>query len=166
MRAIPSRYKYVRRVKDKWQARVWDDRRINSRGGRGDHVNLGLYDEEREAYDAVRGYFHRGEVPDHLEPKYVRTRGVFFAARVTMRGGTVSVGACLWPEAAQALLFMALRRRHPAKFKAVLKAEPAAALAAAPRRARPRATRPAIVRRFVEDWFGEADHAEGRTERG
>jgi hypothetical protein len=112
MSSNESRYKYVRRIKNKWQARVWDGR-IK------DHVNLGLYDEERAAWDAARRYFLRGEIPDGIYPKYVRTHGDLFTARLTVRRGSVTVGPFLWPEVAQRFLFGTLARKHRAKYAAV-----------------------------------------------
>lgn len=120
MLAMPSRYKYVRRVKNKWQARVWDGR-IR------DHVNLGLFDEERAAWDVAKRYALRDEVPDEILPKYVRTHGDLYTARLTCDGITVRVGPCLWPEAARTLLVLALRKRHPALFKRVAEKFPEAA---------------------------------------
>ncbi|WP_193789014.1 hypothetical protein, partial [Zavarzinella formosa] len=60
-----SNYRHVRRVKDRWQARVWD-------GSIRSHINLGLWVEERAAREAVRLFFDRTEIPPQVQPRFVR----------------------------------------------------------------------------------------------
>lgn len=68
VRPFQSRYPHVRRVKDRWQARIWDGR-IHS------HWNLGLYIEERAAHEAARRFLQFGEIPPSVYPRHVRRRG-------------------------------------------------------------------------------------------
>lgn len=72
------KYKFTRRVKGKFQARVWDGR-LRA------HVNLGLYDEDRAAWDASKRFFLKGELPAHILPHFVRqTADGSFVANVAL----------------------------------------------------------------------------------
>lgn len=64
-----SVYKYVRRRLGKFQGLIYHRSLHN---GFPEWINLGLYDSEREAWEAVRHYVRTGERPVHLLPKYIR----------------------------------------------------------------------------------------------
>lgn len=64
-----SMFRYVRRAKGKFQARVYV---CNPENGWAEWINLGLYQSQYEASRAVEAFVERGERPAHLLPKYVR----------------------------------------------------------------------------------------------
>lgn len=70
-------YKFTRRVKRRYQARVWDGR-IRA------HINLGCYGEDRAAWDAAKRFIRRGELPSHVLPYFVRHQpdGTFAAGAI------------------------------------------------------------------------------------
>lgn len=73
-----SVYTYVRRARDRWQARVWD-------GLTRTHINLGLWVEEWEARRVVTRYFNRGEFPPQVLPRFVRRVAGGLVARLNGR---------------------------------------------------------------------------------
>jgi len=105
---VAHSYRYVRRVSlNKWQARVW----LSEETG---HFNLGLHDSAKDAWDAVRAYLNRGEVPDGLLPRWVRKlEGDVFAAWCKRRGRQLRVGPYLWPDWAHGAMLRLIRRTWP-----------------------------------------------------
>lgn len=85
-----SIYKYVRRVRGwKYQARVYQRNLDNNYS---EHVNLGLYESEIEAWQAVRDFVRTGERPAHLLPKYIYRAGYDppqFVGRLKLRGSPI-----------------------------------------------------------------------------
>lgn len=90
-----GRYKYIRRVKQKWQARPWIG---------GSRVNLGLFGSEWEAAKAVAEWYHSRRTTREKLPKYVRRRsGGQFEARVILPGHPPKVEHLgLFPSVAEA----------------------------------------------------------------
>ena len=100
--------RYIRRVKGgKWQGRVW-------LGHAYGHLNLGLYEEKIEAWNAVRAYLNRGELPEDLLPKYVRRAdGELFTGWAMIRGRRIRIGLFFFPEPAHRAMLRAIKRRFP-----------------------------------------------------
>lgn len=67
-------YKYIRKLRNKWQARPWVG---------GQRINLGLFDSEWSAAEAVAKLIYRNERPRRL-PRYVRFDGERYEARVVL----------------------------------------------------------------------------------
>jgi hypothetical protein len=78
LRLHPCRYKYVRRIKGKYQARVWVG--IEALNG---PINLGIYDNENLAHAAIRAWVAAGARPDAGLPPGILPKWV----TVNERGG-------------------------------------------------------------------------------
>lgn len=108
-------YPGVRKVSlNKYQARVWVGVR------KGGHLNLGIFDSEREAWIAYKEFFNgpaladfmqRGIMPPGVLPRHVReVAGGLYSAWTKKRGKTFFVGPYLFAEIAHERLQKAMRR--------------------------------------------------------
>ena len=91
-RRAPKReteYQFVRKCSAKYQARVWCALPVGS-------VNLGLYDEERAAWDAVRVWLRAGADPCKALPKGILPKWVVYGKKpivgVGLAGEVVEAG--------------------------------------------------------------------------
>lgn len=147
--APASGYKYVRRVRGGWQARVVQEGAPSG----APRVNLGIYPNPREAWQAVVRYARTGRLPPNVLPTYVKRRpdGRFFA-EVRRNRRAVLVGPVAGLAECERLLAAALaelpprpRRAKPEQLE--LFEGVAAVVTALPAEVRPVADRPTSGRR-------------------
>lgn len=81
----PSNYKYTRRRAGKWQARYF---RRNMQTMFYEHVNLGLFDSEEEAFWAVSDFVRNQRRPPGMLPKFIRQTAEGFIGVVRQRQGS------------------------------------------------------------------------------
>lgn len=102
-------YRYVRKVGGrKFQGRVWIDDETG-------HQNLGTYDTESKAWEAVLRFIRYNELPAHILPKYVRRApgGELFMSRCRKRGKMIVLGPFLAPLEAHWAMIDLLRAKFP-----------------------------------------------------
>lgn len=120
-------YKYLRRVKSRFQARVWIG------PGPGDDANLGLFESEWAAgqavklvaglkidgpvtalslWEALRPHIGKGIIPETLLPKYVYRRpDGQYGSRVRKQGRRIALGPFEDPADAHRAMLAAIRQQ-------------------------------------------------------